>query len=290
MLKWEKAVYVDICTFDSLKDKGNMMITLIGDILKHFILPYGMPINIFLESYDFEYQSFKYNIKMWNKIISMVLNGEVRHLLINCSQSEEILQPELALSITFDHSYNDELYEGTVVANNLAFSMNRRVFNLNIPLDVQNMLKETFINVFKELNGVVGYINMGLPHATLAPNATSFEGLQGYYFTEYSHMFGNNARGYFWGNILTEKHIERLGGIGVIKEKAPCFFVDDFVLGDGRKAVYFQLTEDINLYTDEQLKNLRDFLKPILPEENMDYINGADPDGQIRKSVRVFFD
>ncbi len=31
-------------------------------------------------------------------------------------------------------------------------------------LDVQNMLKVTFINVFKELNGVVGYINMGFPY------------------------------------------------------------------------------------------------------------------------------
>lgn len=290
MLGWEKAVYVDVCTFDSLKEKGRMVISLIEDILKHFFLPYRSPLKIYLERFDFKSQSFEYNIKAWNKVVSMVLNGEIRHLLINYTQNEELHQPELALSITFDYSYNDALLEDTVIANNIALSINRRIFNLNIPIDVQNMLKETFINVFQDLNGVIGYINMGIPHATIAPNATSFEGLQGYYFTEYSHMFGIYARGYFWGNVLTEKHIEKLGGISVIKEKAPCCIVNDFVFGDGRKAVYLQLSEDINLYTDEQLKHLRDFFKSVLPEKNMEYMNQADPSGEIRKSARVFFD
>lgn len=290
MFDLKKAIYVDVCTYESLKGKGQMVISILEDILKRFILPHEYPLKICIEKFDFESKFFKYNIKSWNKIASMILNEEVRHLLINDVQNEEQIQPELAVSITFDYSYNDALFEDTIIANNIAFSISQKLFNHENSRNVQNMIRETFINIFKSLNGVIGYINVGFPHATITPNSTPFEGIQGYNFTSQSQMFNKYARGYFWGNILSEKHIELLGGFSVIKEKSPCFYIEDITLGNGKKAIYLQLTEDIRLYTDEQLKSLRDFFEPILPEVNMDYINQTDPSGEIRKSLRVFFD
>lgn len=290
MVEWEKAVYVDVCTFDSLRLKGWSIVSLIEDVFKCFVFSYKLNPKIYMEKFDSESWSFRYNIKNWDRVVAMILKGEVRHMLVNYCRNEEVLQPEFALSITFDYSYQDELYKDTILANNIALSLNRRLFNLNISRDAQDTIKDIFIKTFKELNGVVGYINLGIPHATIAPNQTTFERLQGMEFTSHSQMFGTYARGYFWGNVLSEKHIESLGGIEIIKEKAPCCTVDDFTFGNSRRAVYLQLTEDINSYTDDQLRRLRDFLKPILPEINMSYINESDPSGEIRKSARIFFD
>ncbi len=289
-MDWEKAVYIDVCTFDSLRGKGQIVVSLIQDIFKSFVIPYGLPLRIYIEKFDAETGSYKYSAKAWDKVVALILKGEVRHMLINYISNVELLQPEFALSITFDYSHEDKLYKNTILANNMALSLNRRLFNLHIPEDVQKMIKDVMIHAFEDLNGVIGYVNVGNPHATIAPNQTPFEGILGLDFTSQSQMFSTHARGYFWGNILTEKHIEKLGGIHAIKEKAPCYQVDDFVFGDGRKAVYLQLTEDINLYTDGQLKRLRDFLKPILPEINMRYINESDPNGENRRRARVFID
>ena len=106
-------------------------------------------------------------------------------------------------------------------------------------------------------------------HLTLEPNAAS--GLDDTPYEEWIRTpidhyreLRRYARGYFWGNILSGEHIEQLGGVERIKTEAPCVMVKSIGTPE-RPLLYLQLTEDINDFSDEKLKELREFLKPILP-------------------------
>ena len=73
-------------------------------------------------------------------------------------------------------------------------------------------------------------------------------------------------RGYFWGNVLSEKHIERLGGIEKIQEEAPCYLVEKLDRG-GRQRVYLQATERLGEFTEEKRMELKKYLEPLLYRE-----------------------
>ncbi|MBP8083299.1 MAG: hypothetical protein KAZ87_08885 [Spirochaetes bacterium] len=271
MHNFEKSVYIDISTFDCLKEKGQTVIEISENILKNFFLHYDYPTKVYIENFNF--QNRNYTIKSWNKIISIIQKEEIRHLLINTVRNSDSIQPELSLSVTFDYSYNDKLYDKMVIANNISFSLKERFLNLETPKIQQKLITETFIDIFKNINAVVGFIDIGYRHATIIPNSTSFEEAHKCSFVNHSNMFRKNARGFFWGNILSEEHIYKLGGINTIREKAPCYHIKSFNFGDGRNAVYMQLSENINHYTEDELNSLGNFLKPVLPAVNSIYCN-----------------
>lgn len=80
-------------------------------------------------------------------------------------------------------------------------------------------------------------------------------------------------RGYFWGNLLSEKHVEALGGIDSIIKYAPCYKVSKV----GEKNVFLQLTPSIFDFSDEALSKLKDYFKPILATKTKE----TDPMGYI---------
>ncbi|HEX6261902.1 MAG TPA: hypothetical protein VF097_03535 [Actinomycetota bacterium] len=48
-----------------------------------------------------------------------------------------------------------------------------------------------------------------------------------------------------------------------MRREAPCFLVED--LSEGRsELVYLQLTEDLHLVTDDDLRALKEYLRPLL--------------------------
>jgi hypothetical protein len=69
--------------------------------------------------------------------------------------------------------------------------------------------------------------------------------------------------GAYWGNVISEQHIDRLGGWSAV-ETAPCTRIED--LSDGsRKLAYLQVSDDVFEMTEEDLTRLADFLAPVLP-------------------------
>jgi hypothetical protein len=69
------------------------------------------------------------------------------------------------------------------------------------------------------------------------------------------------ARGYYWGNFLGPEQVRRLGGMERIRE-APCRVIERVC--DEPEIVYLQLTDDIRTISDDDLRALRDFLRPVL--------------------------
>ncbi|HEX7166447.1 MAG TPA: hypothetical protein VF230_05645 [Acidimicrobiales bacterium] len=72
------------------------------------------------------------------------------------------------------------------------------------------------------------------------------------------------VRGYYWGLLLSEGHLGRLGGRDVVLRDAPCIERRDLTAEAGRELVYLQLTSSIDDIPDEATLALRDFLRPVL--------------------------
>ena len=94
-------------------------------------------------------------------------------------------------------------------------------------------------------------------------------------------------RGYFWGNVLSEKHVERLGGIDRIKEEAPCYLVEEIQSGD-RQLVYLQATERLGEFTEEKRMELKKYLEPLLYRECVTAIYTWNPNRNYQDMALAF--
>jgi len=72
------------------------------------------------------------------------------------------------------------------------------------------------------------------------------------------------ARGVFWANFLTERHIEKLGGIERALADAPCFATRRI----GPSAIVLQATRSLWELRPEALEPLERFLAPVLPRRS----------------------
>jgi hypothetical protein len=72
------------------------------------------------------------------------------------------------------------------------------------------------------------------------------------------------VRGFFWGNVLSDKHLRQLGGIQAVISNAPVAVVSDLST-EGHQLVYLQLTNDLFSVTEHDEQALQAFLSPILP-------------------------
>ncbi|MCG8540258.1 MAG: hypothetical protein MJA82_10010, partial [Clostridia bacterium] len=225
----------------------------------------------------------------WDKICNFILKGDVQHLLINNSQDKVPYDSEFALSVTCD--YNEEYSYMNLknpIANNISFAINEKIFSGTFPLNVQEKVVKFLKNIFVKFNGIYGFITFERKWPGFTPIPTPLEQILNINYIFNSYKFKNKARGYFWANILSEEHILKLGGFDNVKKTAPCYIIENIEL-DNKKALYLQLTPDINDYSDEKLLELKKFLSPVLPEEDMDMINQMDPNEVVRRHSRLVF-
>ena len=76
-------------------------------------------------------------------------------------------------------------------------------------------------------------------------------------------------RGYFWGNVLTEKHMELLGGMETIKTTAPCKEIQEWEMENGETALYLQSTESLHNFIPQNRLEMKNFFRPLLYRENL---------------------
>lgn len=137
--------------------------------------------------------------------------------------------------------------------------------DISIPTELlgDNKHLEKFYELFKELHlvmkGVNSFISRGTYNATLRiMNGAQF--IRTYYTM--NEKWDEYACGYFWGNVLSQKHLEKLGGFERIKEQG--FYKVEMWNDD----VYIQTTQDIFAYTINDAKKIREFLLPIFPPKD----------------------
>lgn len=113
------------------------------------------------------------------------------------------------------------------------------------------------------INAACGYLSLEDTNLSGSMVGTHYEYLVNAVGDDQFTRLNDTYRGYFWGNILGREHINRLGGLERVLETAPGKCVP-FPDANG-PWVYLQVSDDINEYGDDALRQLRSFLSPILP-------------------------
>lgn len=260
---------MDISTFDNLALRGEKTVEILDGILQEFVLPFDIKLVIQTEKISGRKKMYTFSDKNWAKIIKFLLNGEMQHVLIRSEEDSKIDQKyynsSLSLSVTCDYIQKYRNFDFIKkISNNLSFSISERQLSFPISKESQNRWVGLFKNSFKKLNGINGYLTRGYTTASFSPNITQLEGSSNLSYFFHSQNFDQVVRGYYWGNIISERHIEKLGGFEKVFN-APVQSVEKLEFNN-REAVYMQLTADINCYSDEQLKMLKEFYNVILPE------------------------
>lgn len=128
-------------------------------------------------------------------------------------------------------------------------------------------LVDGLVGAFRDLSTAVE-IDGGLMTFDFPGHGSPYEAAHGN-ADRWSQRYHERVRGFYWGNLLGERHLELLGGFDRVSEEAPVFKVEDWSNGAKTRA-WLQLTDDINNVTDDELRALRDFLKPALFEPEFD--------------------
>jgi hypothetical protein len=138
------------------------------------------------------------------------------------------------------------------------------LYGKRVPREVQAALVNIAKQAFSQLRGVTGYIALDCIGA--GGSASPYEqtiGLSAPGAAVNRHtneqLFLKRTRGYFWGNFLSQTHVDILGGEAMLAQ-APVIQVEQ--VGHG---YYLQLSEDINTIDLTQLRKLKSFLEPVLP-------------------------
>ena len=134
-----------------------------------------------------------------------------------------------------------------------------------IPPSIQSRVVDLAIGTFESVNGVTGYITHDYIGADSFGNDSPYEQWLGHTYRWSSLEFRARTRGYYWGNFLTQRHVDLLGGAKVL-ENAPVALVKRI-----RDGWYLQLTDDINHIDRVRLSALKEFLAPVLPQLPADW-------------------
>jgi hypothetical protein len=157
--------------------------------------------------------------------------------------------------------------EGVVDACEIVVSADLLLFGRTISSSVQEYFVSLLRRTAVTARASTGYI-------TLDASPDPYERRYGLNGTRGRRSSGTRLRGDYWANILSERHIQVLGGMDEIRDQAPCHIVED--LSDGRETLgYLQLTPDLNRFDDEKLRALRDYLSPLLTPPGRPRAKGA---------------
>ena len=239
---------------------------------------------------DGKFKSLQYSPKKWEAIREEMRKGKVRAITIYKGCDEKTSKGRIILFfISMNFIIPEEFAGIRKEENEISFYIQPCLMeNISSLAELPEFFKKLFV-LFDGIYGHMDYLD-GLVLTRGLTQATEFEGLNGLdLIFQDSRKYDHLARGYYWGNILTEKHIEALGGEETFVANVPHHILEKLPMKDGRLAYYIQLTPNVFFFEPEKYLALKDYLKPILPPENIGYTLFVDPDGERRKRNRLVY-
>lgn len=294
----DKSIFLHTTTYESLGDKGDLLIRLLEKIFDEFVNAFNIKLSIVYETNNYYYRHFDYNAAGIKKLYAALKKGQVLNLAIkdfyeNADNYEdefpELLDdyeepprymiPDISIGLSCSDVDPNIAFYRTILKpiNTFSFALSERLFNYSIPEQIQIKFKNLFKTIVKEMNSVTGFISYETSAAGPKGSITHYEN---YYLLNPDQLPGytEHLRGYFWFNLLTTDHIRKLGGPEFIQKNAPCAYMETIEI-NGETGLLLQLSADINDYTDVQLRELRTFLLPLLPL----------PDNDAKEDSKVFY-
>jgi hypothetical protein len=153
-------------------------------------------------------------------------------------------------------------------AKGFILCINTRVWDGKVSPEVQEQTVRLASDLFKAVDGACGFVNLGEDYLTYT-QVTPYEKHIGMdIHVANRRRLCNEVRGAFWGNLLSARHVQALGGSAWVKQQAPCCKVipltDDGTEETGDVPLYLQTTPALGETVPEDYARLEAFLQPIL--------------------------
>ncbi len=247
------SVVMKIFTYENLWERGEDVIWFVEQGYRRILerLPHQAEA-VYLEGYPIggvRNRLFVFNEKNWTRFRKELLEGILEIFCLTFwVRQEEGVGAQISM-----YTYPDSPGE----ASALTIRVERSLYEG--PLGRwQGEWVDLACETFVRFDGATGYlICWATPESTYLAHSRI-----GY---EIYRELRSKVNGYYWGNLLSRGHIERLGGLGTVFREAPCYLVRDLSRGEDWR-VYLQLTADMEDTPVKDLRALRDYLRPLLPE------------------------
>lgn len=267
---------MNVTTYDTLNNRGEQIVFLLKNLFAQFHTYTMQELSFEIEKMNRRSLQLKYNEKNIKKIYALLLKGELQEFSSyeDCEGYDdpdpyydpasetkvEHYPPNFSLGISCNYAstYPPHFSEKFLFPNEFNFALSERLFDGKIPSTIQAAFVEFFKKTIQVLNGVTGFIT----YEAISGGSHMRTPFENYNRIDPSMRPGyvEHVKGYFWLNYLSDNHISRLGGEEYIRQHAPCEVRE--LKGHG---MILQLTEDINDYSDDRLRALREFVSPLFP-------------------------
>lgn len=247
------SVYFSIATNVDFREKYEVAFEIINKIVDFFHSYTDIPLMFnYLDDKTFrinkptEKNKEKLYIKLKEKKIFQFMIAEYVTIkeYYDCSENQRITS---TISCTIDF-----LHYGT------------EPFGVSVSIPTQYMTDqysmEAFYKLFKDLNCELNGFNSFISRGSCFPTFST-ESLSTFDSAHFSHKttWSNCVRGYYWGNVLNNEIIEKVGGIESI-EKQGFYKVEKW-----QENIYIQVIKNLFEYSLDDAVKIRNLLLPAFP-------------------------
>jgi hypothetical protein len=269
-----KTLYGCISTYDDLISKGKILINVIEYFVNEIAGLSNKELKFKAKGDKIRAKEYDFNTSNWNKMKESFNEGKIdEFLLFHYNKNFDTMLENILANSQYDsNSTLDDLPEQYTItlhiisnkkfngmASLIEFQVHKSCFSRDIPKCVQDKYIELIEIVIKEISCVGGFITVD--DISYRYGESPYEEYYGLSYRWNSCNFRKYFRGYFWGSFLSNDHIHILGGMDEVIKNAPVFRVKQY----NDNSAFLQLTEDINRFDDNQLKELAVYLKCLLP-------------------------
>jgi hypothetical protein len=257
----EPGVFFELDTFEPLHERGDGLADWLDEARRRLVEPL-LPVvdpdrrTVTLAEWNLDLRLepvHEDSPERWERALENVRAGRRQQLSLVMRQLDGHTLPPIMLEVELAGLE----FEGA--AHRVSFVAGRPLYGSRLSEEAQAVLVATAKEAAVRFQACTGYITLDYA-SRHSPYELSIGRREGDGLRECAQF----VRGYYWGNFLSGEHVERLGGIAAVEREAPCAVVE--VLARDPLLVYLQLTASLDAFDDEELKRLRAFLLPVLPE------------------------
>jgi hypothetical protein len=212
--------------------------------------------------------------KKWPPIRDEVLRGDFVRVMIQ-KRLDESIHSDAAIdvdiaSLNYQGRGHDRLYEYADPRDAKLFKLcvNTKIWPDGLTKVIVARAVGLACDLFVAVDGACGYVTIG-ERPVRGGDPTPYEERESLAERGINVVrLCEEVRGTFWGNLLSARHVERLGGTEAVCQQVPCCI--STVLGEGinssteNQPMYLQVTPSIHGLTPTENHSLEVFLEPIL--------------------------
>jgi len=252
--RYPKQLYFAVNTYESIP--AHAALRFVRTVLDELLLPYVPGDTVFHAGYcpvrSARFKHFKPNTINWDRIQTAFPLSEIMVRFRSERDGWSTDVGGVTASLSDDPTRASSLEFGAVPEECYG--------SVLVPPDIQSRVVELALSTFEAVGGVTGYITVDQVGTSGTATDSPYERWIGYSYVWASREYRQRTRGYYWGNFLSQEHVERLGGREAVRQ-APVSVIRE--VGSG---YYLQLTDNVNNIDRDKLQRLKAFLKPVLPQ------------------------